>query len=476
MKGFTLLLVSMFGFIASISCQIQISNQGGTANAIISGFIGQGLTISNATINCPATAYGTFSNGPASLGITNGVLLTTGNVNQIGNAAGFNMSTDNLTTCNDAQLGTLEPLADYNCCILTFNIVPQCSQLTIRFVFGSEEYPEWVSSGFNDAFGFFINGPNPAGGNYTNTNVATLPNNTTIASIDNINANTNNAYYINNSASNQIVFDGTTTVLTRIINVVPCQTYTFKIAIADAGDGVFDSGVFIDFLQCNNPLTAAITSTTNASCGQNNGSATVTASGGQAPYTYSWSPSGGNGPTASNLAPGAYTVTVDDANACILPVTATVNITQPSGATLTINAPSICTGQTATLTANPGTAGGTYLWSNGAVSPFIDVNPSITTDYSCTYTLNGCSTTTSTTVTVNPLPTVTVNSPVVCPGATATVTATPGAAGTYTYVWTVPSGVTNPGNISSFTTTVAGNYSVVITNTATNCASLPGSG
>ncbi|MFN6015026.1 MAG: choice-of-anchor L domain-containing protein, partial [Flavobacteriales bacterium] len=123
MKGFTLLLVSMFGFIASISCQIQISNQGGTANAIISGFIGQGLTISNATINCPATAYGTFSNGPASLGITNGVLLTTGNVNQIGNAAGFNMSTDNLTTCNDAQLGTLEPLADYNCCILTFNIV-----------------------------------------------------------------------------------------------------------------------------------------------------------------------------------------------------------------------------------------------------------------------------------------------------------------------------------------------------------------
>jgi hypothetical protein len=79
-------------------------------------------------------------------------------------------------------------------------------------------------------------------------------------------------------------------------------------------------------------------------------------------------------------------------------------------------------------------------------------------------------------VTVNPLPTVTVNSTSVCAGTAATITATPGAAGTYTYVWTVPAGATDPGNVASFTSTVAGTYSVVITNTATGCVSASASG
>ena len=71
--------------------------------------------------------------------------------------------------------------------------------------------------------------------------------------------------------------------------------------------------------------------------------------------------------------------------------------------------------------------------------------------------------------------TVSVNSPIQCQGAAATVTATPNTAGTYNYVWTVPSGVTNPGNVASFTTTIGGNYSVVITSTTTS-ATASGSG
>ncbi|WP_205514036.1 beta strand repeat-containing protein, partial [Longitalea arenae] len=79
-------------------------------------------------------------------------------------------------------------------------------------------------------------------------------------------------------------------------------------------------------------------------------------------------------------------------------------------------------------------------------------------------------------ITVNPLPTVTVNSPTVCAGTPATITATPGEPGTYSYAWTVPSGVPDPGNVASFTSTVAGTYSVVITNTATGCGSASASG
>jgi large repetitive protein len=79
-------------------------------------------------------------------------------------------------------------------------------------------------------------------------------------------------------------------------------------------------------------------------------------------------------------------------------------------------------------------------------------------------------------VTVAPIPTVAVNSSTICTGTTATITATPGIPGTYNYVWTVPAGATIPGNVASFTSSVAGTYIVVITNTATGCSSASASG
>jgi hypothetical protein len=64
-----------------------------------------------------------------------------------------------------------------------------------------------------------------------------------------------------------------------------------------------------------------------------------------------------------------------------------------------------------------------------------------------------------------------VNCNNICVGTTTTVSATPSPAGTYSFTWTVPSGVTAPGNVQSFSTGVAGQYSVVVTNTATTCPS-----
>jgi hypothetical protein len=63
-----------------------------------------------------------------------------------------------------------------------------------------------------------------------------------------------------------------------------------------------------------------------------------------------------------------------------------------------------------------------------------------------------------------PAPTVTVNSPSRCAdGPAVTITATPSPAGTYTYVWSVPQGVPDPGNVPSFNTTIAGTYTVIVT-------------
>ncbi|MDQ3110463.1 MAG: SprB repeat-containing protein, partial [Bacteroidota bacterium] len=454
-------------FAVPVNAQLTIT-PGVSAATLVANLVGTGMTVTNITLNCPANAYGTFSNGnTTNINIANGIMLTTGSAT---NAPGPNNSTSagtcNGVTFSDPQLTSLDPLATRDPCILEFDIIPQCNTLTINFVFGSEEYPEFVNSGFNDAFGFWITGPGPAcqPGFYNNTNVATLPNNTTIVSIDNVNQFTNSAYYVNNAGGPTIQYDGFTTVLTRNVALCPCVTYHWKIAIADAGDCIYDSGVFLDFLSCSTALTAT-TSTTPATCMACNGTATVTPTG-SAPFTYSWAPAGGNGATASNLCAGTYTVTVDDALACSPPITLTVTVPASVVPLATINTQTdvscngACDGSTNAIVTS-GTGPYTYSWSpsGGNASVASGLCPG-------TYTVNiadsgGCTGTASYTITQPPVLTATAaGTNITCfGGSNGTATASP-AGGTpgYIYSWQ-PSG----GNAATATGLTAGNYTCLVT-------------
>ena len=91
MKHTIFILFLFLGVISHQSCfgQLVISNQGGTAQDIVNAMIGFGLDVSNATISCPSNSYGTFTNGETTCAnIPSGVLLTTGNLNNIGLPAG----------------------------------------------------------------------------------------------------------------------------------------------------------------------------------------------------------------------------------------------------------------------------------------------------------------------------------------------------------------------------------------------------
>jgi len=79
---------------------------------------------------------------------------------------------------------------------------------------------------------------------------------------------------------------------------------------------------------CNVSCTA--TQTTAPTCGNNNGSATATAQGGTAPYSYSWS-DGQTSQTANNLPAGTYTVTISDANNCSTTCTVTLTNSNNGG-------------------------------------------------------------------------------------------------------------------------------------------------
>ncbi len=150
--------------------------------------------------------------------------------------------------------------------------------------------------------------------------------------------------------------------------------------------------------------------------------------------------------------------------------------------TVKVNSPAKCVNDAAvTITATPSPAGSyNYSW---VVPPGVP-NPGNVASFAATVagvynvvitnSTTGCTASDSATLSVNMNPTVTVNSLVKCAANPAlAITATPSPAGLYNYAWSVPIGVPEPGNVASFAATVAGTYSVVITNPNTGC---PGSG
>jgi hypothetical protein len=210
--------------------------------------------------------------------------------------------------------------------------------------------------------------------------------------------------------------------------------------------------------------------------------------GGIGPFNYAWTvPTGVGNPGSvdhfSATVPGTYGVMVTDSKGCgsaSASGTLRVNPT-PS---VTVNNPTICSGHQANVQANvsSGTSPFTYAWTvpagvsdPGSVAQF---SATVAGTYSVVVTdSKGCSSASASgTLTVNPTPSVTVNSTATCAGTPAAIQATV-TSGTapFTYAWTVPTGVSNPGNVDHFNASVAGNYSVVV-NDSKSCSSASGSG
>jgi gliding motility-associated-like protein len=248
-------------FISSgIYAQLTVSTAMTPQQLVQNVLVGTGVTVSNITYIGAGGTIGSFTTGgsPTNLGFSSGIIMASGLVNgtpTIGSAASNFASTQTLYPAgSDPDLQVLIPASPiYDASVLQFDFVPLSDTIKFRYVFGSEEYPEWVNSTFNDVFGFFVNGPNPIGGNYTNFNIAKVPSTTIPVAINNVNNGTSNtgpctncAFYVNNSSGGTIVYDGFTTVLTAWCLVIPCQPYHLKLAIGDAGDGSYDSGVFLE--------------------------------------------------------------------------------------------------------------------------------------------------------------------------------------------------------------------------------------
>jgi len=250
---------------------------GQTANQYVDFLVGAGITYSNVVYTGDPSSIGKFTTGTSAtnLGLSSGVIMSSGYVNGTGalaiGSSVFNFVSDMTTGNTDPDLQAMNPVDDVlDVAKLDFDFIPVSDTIKFRYVFGSEEYLEYVNSGVSDVFGFFISGPNPAGGSYSNRNIALIPNTSVPVSIDNVNTGSHATYYIDNEGlgGTTIIYDGFTTILTAWAVVTPCVQYHIKLAICDVGDQVYDSGVFLEANSFSSPtLSVGTTYVNNATIG-----------------------------------------------------------------------------------------------------------------------------------------------------------------------------------------------------------------
>ncbi|NBX80950.1 MAG: hypothetical protein EBQ94_11340, partial [Flavobacteriales bacterium] len=253
-------------------------------------------------------------------------------------------------------------------------------------------------------------------------------------------------------------YSWSTGATTASISVSPTITTNYSVSYTLGNCSIASASATVTV----NP-TPSITSNPQTICSGNTANITTTSSplGG----TYIW----GNGQTTStiNVTPTStttYQVTYS-LNGCSNNISTIVTVNPTP--TVVITNQTICSGQSVTLTSATSPTGGTYLWSNGATTSSLVVNPLTTTNFNLLYSLNGCTANSTVIVTVNPIPTLTVANSTICSGESETLSATPNLTGG-TYLWSPGGQTTATINVNPTQTTT---YNVVYS--LNNCSSSP---
>lgn len=215
---------------------------------LVSAILGAGITVDGSTISYTGGTgqAGLFTGGVASgIGIESGILLTSGKAALAegpndDDGAGFDWG-----SAGDADLDALVGGGTQDANILEFEFSTTGGDLFFNYVFGSEEYNEFVDSSFNDVFAFLVDGVNIATIGADPVAINTVNCGNPFGSADNNCSEFNNNDLQDGGPFFDLQYDGFTNVFTASILGLSAGTHTMKLAIADRSDGILDSGVFI---------------------------------------------------------------------------------------------------------------------------------------------------------------------------------------------------------------------------------------
>ncbi len=302
MKKYLFLLVAVL-FSAAISfAQIRLSSIK-VDEWVKKNFSGQGVVIGNIKFKGYPLSTLSYTSSGNILQVQKGLILSTGNSF---NVAGYNNSHNQSSTFGDI----LSPQADpdlaaivsgklFDICSVEFDFVPMDNSIQFNYQFGSDEYPEYVDSPYNDVFAFIVSDES------STKNIALIPGTGVPVSINTVNFKLNQDHFIDNNLYKQVVikrqeplkstyrgtlpgrvlrgigsiftmngpvpgdqtviqadpellktldpnlyrnlrYDGITKKLVAQSYVTPYKKYHLKIVIADVADNIYDSGVFIE--------------------------------------------------------------------------------------------------------------------------------------------------------------------------------------------------------------------------------------
>lgn len=235
------------------------------ADTLVNNVLGGGVSVVGIpTFTGIAGQAAEFAAGTNPVRFSNGIVLMTGNVNDIPGPNFTNALAETegaegsggpadpslfLGQPEDTDLDALVGTTTFDTAVLEFTFQfgdgSGGGDLFLNFVFASEKYVDYVDTIFNDAFALLIDG----------TNIATLPAPCIgPVTINNLNSSTNSACYRNNVANTNgftnlgldTAFDGLTTVITARSLALGAGQHTMKFAVADTSDGILDAAVFIE--------------------------------------------------------------------------------------------------------------------------------------------------------------------------------------------------------------------------------------
>lgn len=273
MKKITTVL-SVLLMAVSLNGNAQIAVQTGqpVVDYVNNHLLGLGVTASNITFTgANQSQIASFNGSGAGIGFLDGTVISTGNANSLVpgsfNTDDFNsfQTTGDLITVaqsvtSNPDAGLIDEIHDQG--ILEFDFVPQSDLVSFNFIFASNEYTTYINTQFNDAFGFFVSGPgisgpfsSPAGFPNGSANLALVPGTNLPITISTIYppgtfngapAGLNPQLYVDNMSQTSLALNGYTVPINISFPVICGETYHFKFALADMGDGGFTSAVFLE--------------------------------------------------------------------------------------------------------------------------------------------------------------------------------------------------------------------------------------
>ncbi|TCS42355.1 choice-of-anchor L domain-containing protein [Reinekea marinisedimentorum] len=206
-----------------------------TTDSLVTALQGDGVTINSPVFSGYDAQVGSFSDFSFLLGddFSSGVILSTGNAV---NVVSSTNTSSKFSTRFDKQSYDDPDLGDdlYDAVKFTFEVVPEYDTLVFDFIFGSDEYLEWVDQGYSDTLRILVEGEDCA-----------LTADGQVFSIDTVNDEDNAYLFIDNTDSDYATeMDGFTERVSCRVSVTPGKSHSVVVGLSDVGDAVYDSWAF----------------------------------------------------------------------------------------------------------------------------------------------------------------------------------------------------------------------------------------